>query len=361
MRVVVLGGTGNFGARILRALKDEPGVELVATSRRARAVAGAERVPVKVLDLASAQFPAQLAALAPDVVVHTVGPFQGQDYQVARAALACGAHYLDLADGRAFVAGFGALDAQARSAGKVALSGASTLPALSSAVVNELVSLGGEPESIEVAIAPGQRAPRGVATLQAVFSYLGQPVRVWSRGRWVHRTGWMDLERVPLEFGTRWGALCDVPDLELFPQRYPSVREVTFHAALEFAVQHGVLACLAWLVRLGVPLPVSRWCTGLDRLASVFDRFGGEWGGMRVSVVCTSNGQRSRRTWLLKAPALDGPEIPCMAAVALVRRLARGEVLQPGARACVGELSLAEFQPQFERWGIRTQIRKESL
>jgi len=361
MRVVVLGGTGNFGARIVRALKDDPGVELVATARQVRVVAGAERVPVRALDLSSAQFPAQLAALAPDVVVHTVGPFQGQGYQVARAALACGAHYLDLADGREFVAGFArAVDADAQRAARVALSGASTLPALSSAVVDELVSDGLVPDTIETAIAPGQRAPRGVATLQAVFSYLGRPVRVWAGGLWVHRTGWMDLERVPLRFGARWGALCDVPDLELFPQRYPSVRDVTFHAALEFAVQHVVLACLAWLVRSGVSVPVSRWCTGLDRFASVFDRFGGEWGGMRVSVAGKRNGSRTRRTWLLAAPAMDGPEIPCMAAIALVRKLARGETLQVGARACVGELTLSEFQPQFERWGIRTEIRTGS-
>jgi hypothetical protein len=50
-----------------------------------------------------------------------------------------------------------------------------------------------------------------------------------------------------------------------------------------------------------------------------------------------------------------------MAAIALVRKLERGQVLQSGARACEGELTLAEFQPQFERWGIRTEIREESL
>jgi hypothetical protein len=231
------------------------------------------------------------------------------------------------------------------------------LPALSSAVVDELVRDMSAPECIEIAIAPGQRAPRGVATLRAVFGYLGKPVRVWQDGRWVHRTGWMDLRRVKLAFGSRWGALCDVPDLALLPERYPAVSTVRFHAALEFAVQHGVLACLAGLVRLGVPLPVGRWCASLDRLATVFDRFGGDSGGMRVSVVGVSKaGTRLRRTWLLTAPALDGPEIPCMAAIQLVRRLARGEVLEPGARACVGMLALEEFRPQFEWWKIQTEI-----
>jgi Saccharopine dehydrogenase NADP binding domain len=362
MRVVVLGGTGNFGARIVRALKDDPGIELVATGRQVRSVPGAERVQVAALDLAAADFAEKLAALTPDMVVHTVGPFQGQDYRVARAALNRGAHYLDLADGRAFVSQFNAVnDVAARQAGRVAISGASTLPALSSAVMDALTEDGMAPEMIEIAIAPGQRAPRGVATLRAVFSYLGMPVRVWEDSQWIERTGWMDLRRVNLAFGRRWGAVCDVPDLALLPARYPTVRTVRFHAALEFGAQHLVLAGLAGLVRLGVPLPVRRWCAGLDRLASVFDRLGGEWGGMRVSVVgAKKNGAQVRRTWHLTAPAKDGPEIPCMAAIALVRRLARGERFESGARACVGLLRLQEFQPQFERWKIRTEIHEEA-
>ena len=57
--------------------------------------------------------------------------FEGQDFRFASAALAAGAHYLDLADGRDFVAGFEEHnDAAARCAGRIALSGASTFPAL---------------------------------------------------------------------------------------------------------------------------------------------------------------------------------------------------------------------------------------
>ena len=247
-RVVVLGGAGNFGARIVRALKDDAGLEVIATSRRGVAVPGAQSVATASVNIDSLDFDAQLQGLSPAIVVHTVGPFQGQDYRVARAALACGAHYVDLADGREFVAGFRhALDDLARRAGRAAISGASTLPALSSAVVDELNRGIETPQSIEIAIAPGQRAPRGVATLQAVFSYLGKPVRIWENGRWIERTGWMDLRSVPLAFGNRWGAACDVPDLALFPERYASVRTVRFHAALEFRAQHLVLWCLAGL------------------------------------------------------------------------------------------------------------------
>lgn len=360
MRVVVLGGAGNFGARIVRALKDDPDIELLAAGRRAAPVPGAEAVRAVKVDLAASDFAQQLRLLAPGLVIHCVGPFQGQDYRVACAALACGAHYVDLSDGREFVAGFvAAMDAAARAAARVAIGGASTVPALSSAVLDQLCADLAHLESIRIVIAPGQRAPRGAATLQAVFSYLGRPVAVWHNGRWLRQWGWMDLRRVRMSFGSRWSALCDVPDLALLPQRYAPVQSVTFHAALEVGLQHGVLWAMAAWRRLGLPLPVERWARGLDRFAALFDPLSGEWGGMQVEVAgTTATGARVRRRWHLQAPALHGPEIPCLAAIELARQLALGALIPSGARACMGMLELAAFEPAFARWGIRTWVEE---
>lgn len=163
-RVVVLGGAGNFGARIVRALLDEPGVEVLAAGRRTDRVVpdGARTV---ALDIADAAFSSALRALSPRLVIHCAGPFQGQDYRVVRAAISAGADYIDLGDGRRFVAGFGAAnDAIARAAGRTAICGASTLPALSSAVVDHLAAGLATLESVETVVAPGHLASRGVAT-----------------------------------------------------------------------------------------------------------------------------------------------------------------------------------------------------
>lgn len=361
MRVVVLGGAGNFGARIVRALRGDSTIELISAGRRVQAVPGAADVSAVALDIAADDFPARLAALAPGLVIHCVGPFQGQDYRVAQAALAAGAHYLDLADGRDFVANFApANDAAARATGRCALSGVSTLPALSAAVLDELCA-GLQPQDIEICIAPGQKAPRGVATLAAVLSYLGRPVRVWEEGRWRERHGWMDLRRVSLEFATRWAALCDVPDLELLPRRYPQLRSARFHAALEFGVEHFALWLLAALRRSGLPLPVARWAIALHGMSNWLDARGGEWGGMRVSVRGrTTDGRSVRRTWQLTAPAVDGPEIPCMAAILMARRMAAGQLPPPCAAACAGFLELSEFGPLFAQWRMRTRSEESA-
>lgn len=356
MRVVVLGGSGNFGARIVRALKGEQGFDLIAAGRRAVPVPGAPEVPTAVVDINTPDLAAQLGALAPDLVIHCVGPFQTQDYRVAQAALAAGAHYLDLADGRDFVSGFSAaMNATAIRQDRTAITGASTLPALSTGVLDELARDFTSLESIHTVIAPGQLAPRGAATLAAVLSYLGQPIALWRNGHWQKGWGWMDLKRFDLGFDTRWGALCDVPDLALLPRRYAGLQSATFHAALEIRFQHLVLWMMAALRRAGIPIPIARLAGALDRMASAFDRMGGEWGGMQVQAIGhTAAGQRMQRTWTLKAPVMNGPEIPCMAAILLARRFARGERLTPGAFPCMGYLALPEFAPLFERWEITT-------
>ena len=327
-----------------------------AQSFRLRCRACSERTA----DIDAADFEMQLRALSPALVIHCVGPFQGQNYRVAQAALAAGAHYIDLADGRQFVAGFAAsLNDQAVAASRVAICGASTLPGLSSAVVEELRKGLSSIECIESIIAPGQRAPRGQATLEAVFSYLGRSFPVWRNGRWSRGWGWMNLRHVRLDIGARFAAACDVPDLALFPEKFSGVQTVQFHAALEFGIQHLVLWCLASLRRLGLPLPVERWAMGLNRFAGWFDGAAGDKGGMRVSVLGrTNSGQRVVRNWHLIAPALRGPEIPCMAAILLARRLAIGEVFPPGAFPCMGFLTLLEFEPLFRQWGITTRIEE---
>lgn len=358
MRVIVLGGAGNFGARIIRALRGDPAIDLVVAGRRLATVPAAEDVPGIVLDIASVDFARRLKTLSPELVIHCVGPFQGQDYRVANAVLAAGAHYLDLADGRQFIAEFAVqMNARAIQAQRVAISGASTLPGLSSAIVEDLQVGLTSLESIEVIIAPGQRAPRGTATLEAVFSYLGRPFPVWRAGRWTRAWGWMELQSARLDVGSRLAAACDVPDLELFPARYTGVQTVTFHAALEFGAQHLALWGLAAVRRIGLPFPVSRWAVCLNRLAGMFDVGAGGQGGMQVSIVGDKGGGsgRVRRTWQLIAPAMDGPEIPCMPAILLARRLARGEAFSSGAFPCMGFLRLAEFAPEFARWRISTR------
>ena len=54
------------------------------------------------IDILADDFKERLATLLPYLVIHTGGPFQGQDYRVPKTCIECGAHYIDLADDRRF-------------------------------------------------------------------------------------------------------------------------------------------------------------------------------------------------------------------------------------------------------------------
>src|SRR5690606_6736482 len=119
--------------------------------------AGADAMRALRLDIDDSGFAPALAATDADLLIHTAGPFQGRDYAVARAALAAGMHYIDLADGRAFVAGFDTLDAEARRAQRRAVTGASSVPGLSAAVVAAHLHRFSRLELVDAAISPGNR------------------------------------------------------------------------------------------------------------------------------------------------------------------------------------------------------------
>jgi hypothetical protein len=373
MKTLVLGGYGNFGARICRILGRDPRIELWIAGRdgpRAEALAVSIRnhgVRGVAIDLDSADLVVELRRLGIELVIHAAGPFQQQGYGVAEAAAAAGAHYIDLADGRRFVCDFpAAVDAAFRAAGRTAVCGASTLPGLSSAVVEHLAAGWREIDSIDICIAPAQTAPRGRATLAAVLSYCGEPVSVWIEGAWQTRRGWAAPE--PIEFArlkARMGALCDVPDLELFPTRYGVTQRVMFNAALESGMAQRAFERLSKL-RARRLLPRLTHFTGLlNATAGLLDFLGTPRGGMMLRVQGrNAAGRPMRRSWHIVAEDDHGPEIPCMAALLLARRLASPDARGPlpvGAHIAAGLLTLMEFAPEFARWGMATDTLNETV
>ncbi len=370
-RVLVLGGYGHFGARIVRALSAETGIELSVAGRGARRqgpptfadLASDRQARLRYVDLdtAAPDFADQLAAQRPDLVIHTAGPFQGQGLAVARACLRAGAHYVDLADGRDFVREFPTqLDEAARQAGRAAITGASTLPAISSAVVDALRGHFDVLHDIDIVIAPAQRTPLGLATVRAVLSYCGLPFRCWIEGQWRQVVGWRRAARVTFpHMAPRLASPCDVPDHDLLVARYPGVRSVRFRAALELPFLQRALAMIATMRAWGWPVPMMALAPVFARVARAFDGMGTDLGGMYVALRGEREGRPRQLRWDLTAPALHGPEIPCLAAVLLARRLAGGGELPVGAMACMGILTLGDFEGAFEAWGIRSEISED--
>ena len=64
-------------------------------------------------------------------------------------------------------------------------------------------------------------------------------------------------------------------------------------------------------------------------------------------------------TWELEAEHGDGGLVPCMASVALARRLRKGHVVQSGARPAVGVMDLSDYPAELE--GLRIRWRDDAV
>ena len=346
--VVVLGGYGNFGRRVVEALAIEGAHDVLVCGRdfnkavRLTEEVGGSSKPI-ALDCHRGDLAVQLSRLGASVVVHTAGPFQNQDYSVARACIEAGAHYIDLADARAFVAGIGLLDRRAQSKGVLIVSGASSVPALSSAVIDKLRPAFRRIDTIDCAITSGAKPP-GEATMRGTLAYAGKPFSVWRDGAWNVAYGWHGLRvRQYPQLGARLIANCDVPDLDLFPTRY-SARTVHFQAGTAYKFQMLTIWLASWLIRMKLLRSLDRHLPRMHRIASRLAEFGSKSSAMQVKVQGLDHDDRPiAKTWYLLANQDHGPFIPTFPSIALTRKLLRGEILQRGAMPCMGLLTLEEI------------------
>lgn len=331
-----------------------PDWDVIVTSRdlaRAQAFCDDHGGRAMALDLDDPSLNEVIAKVAPFVIVDAAGPYQDygdRPYRVAEAALACGAHYLDLSDDAGFTTGISALDTAAKAAGVTLLSGVSSVPALSSAAVQHLREGLDYIDLVESAILPGNRAPRGLAVMQSILGQVGRPSPTWIAGRTEPVPAWSDLQREKLviegqrPLSPRWSSPIGAPDLALFAD-YFGAASVRFRAGLELSIMHLGLAVMALPVRWGLIRSLAPLARPLHLAADLLEPFGTDRGGMRVTVVGRQADTILRRDWTLIAASGDGPHIPALPARIVLNRLADGAIA-PGARPCLAEFDLDAFR-----------------
>lgn len=364
-RVLIIGAYGNFGRAIAAQLAREPKIRLILAGRDAGQAAAlaaslkASEVPEAArLDIAE-PLRDVLASLRPDIVIHASGPFQGQDTRVAQACIAEGCHYLDLADGRDFVASISVLDSAARARGLFVCSGASSVPGLTSAVVDHYRPRFGALRALDYGIATAHLTNRGTATAAGVLSYAGKRFATLVDGRPATAYGWQGLRfRRFWGLGLRAMADCDIPDLALFPERYPGLKTIRFQAGTELMGLQLGLWLLTWLVRLRLISSLRALAPTLVRSSRIFDALGGDNSGFYMTLRGTDPDGRSREiTFELVARQGDGLHIPSLPAVLMAKKLAAGQITETGARPCMGFLTLDELLAGFGEWDIAWRER----
>jgi len=376
MKILILGGYGTFGGRLAYLLaRDERLTLLIAGRSIQKAKNFCESLPsgaqkTVVFFDRDANVEAQIREINPGIVVDATGPFQnyGDDpYRVVKACIANRVDYMDLADGSDFVKGISQFDNEAKAQNIYVLSGVSSFPVLTAAVVRKLSQGMARINTIKSGIAPSPYAGVGLNVLRAIAGYSGKRISLIRAGK--QATGYALTETMRyticppgyLPLKNTLFSLVDVPDLQVLPELWPEVDSVWLGAGPVPEALHRMLIGLAWLVRLKI-LPTLLPFAPLFQLVINVLRWGEHRGGMFVSVEGTDNsGKKLERSWHLVAEGGDGPLIPSMAVEAIILHILSGKKPSAGARPATQELELEDYEVIFRNRAIFTGQRESKL
>ncbi|MDX1716726.1 MAG: DUF4166 domain-containing protein [Anderseniella sp.] len=351
-KVLVVGGYGNFGARLVEMLAASDGVTpLVAGRSMDKAQALVRRLGLPQEAVVVFDRPADnaklLARLKPQLLIDVSGPFQAygdKPYQLAEACISCGINYLDLADATGFVAGIDALDERARKAGVFVLSGCSTYPAVSGAVVRHVSEGWDKLEACNSMLGPSPKVAMGRNVIEAILSYAGERLEPdGSTGLMTARPGIIRPAGV-VPIGPLTGVAVDVPDRAVLQRAYPDLREVGAFVATRPQVMLHMLRLVAWLrskrllPRLGKLAALVSWGQGAFN-------WGEHRGGMAMEMIGIKAGMPVSCRFDLIAEGHDGPYIPVLAALCIVRDCLARRAPEAGARSALGAVSFASLEP----------------
>ncbi len=368
MNILILGGYGVFGGRLARLLADTDLHILIAGRDLTRAQAfctgwqgKATTEPVQANRATIAQ---TLTTHHPDILIDASGPFQDygpNPYGVLQACIATGTHYLDFADGADFVHGIAQFDAAARAAQIFALSGVSSFPVLTAAVLQEMARTMTITD-VTGGIAPSPYAGVGLNVMRAVLGYAGSQVALIRNGKPTSATAIGETLRYTiappgaLPLRNTLFSLVDVPDLRAIPAVMPEIRSLWIGAGPVPETLHRLLILLARArAALHLPslLPLAALCHAVLNTA----RIGEHRGGMFIEASGSQNGHPVTRSWHMLAEGDDGPLIPSMACAAIIRRCLGHNPPAPGARSGIGALTLADYDALLQNRAITTGWR----
>lgn len=358
MNAVVLGGYGVFGTKLCELLSRDGHHVWIAGRNLDKASKLAACFDAKALYVDRNKDLSNLSQVDASVVIDASGPFQsyGADpYRVAEFCIDHGINYIDLSDSAEFTTGIKRLDTRAKQKGCYVLSGASSVPAVSAAVVVELSNSLNSIASIETAIVPGNTAPRGYSVVESIVTRVGLPQNIWRGGKWRLENSWADKRSYRFANGqTRSAKTIDVPDNAIFPEHFKA-QSVTFRAGQELTLLNWSVDAIALLNRLRQK-PPANWAVKLCHSLSLPTKsFGTDEGGMYVKVVGQNDEGLSKEVWQLWATQGHGPYIPIVTPLALLRK----EAIPSGARPCISDITLDDLRNVFQDLEITETSRSE--
>jgi hypothetical protein len=219
------------------------------------------------------------------------------------------------------------------------------VPCLTAAFIDHFLPRFARLDGAIYGITAAQQTNRGLGTASAILSYVGKPFTAMSDHAPKHVFGWQGLHGVHYpELGLRLFGDCDIPDLELFPARYPTLSDLRFVAGNEIKLLHIGTWLLSWCVRLRLAPSLEAHANALLRASHWFDALGSGRSGFHMMLDGIGHDSQPLRVPIFMiARQAHGPNIPCIPAILLAKRLAAGEAIAPGARPCLDLIDLPTY------------------
>lgn len=361
--ILIIGGTGVFGRRLLTHLARFENIAVVFSSRSLKkaedlATRLSERHPgrqIRGIALDHRQNLAEiLVDLNPFAVIDCTGPFQSADYNTAETVLKSGAHLIDLADAREYLATYHThLDDTARKHKVVGLSGASSTPALSTCVVRDLTRNWQRIDTIDICITPGGKSEVGASVIAAIMSYAGADIPTWRNGQLETVSGWGQSKKARITgLGERRVAPVETFDAESHGPLFNVHARVSFSAGLESQLEQWGMELIARLRRQRLVPHPRHLIPLLLQLRKITRLFTSDQGAMQVDVSgIDASGHHAHAKWSLLAKQDHGPFIPVLPAAAALRRLLENSI-PVGARTADQALRLEDIQNEWLPYDI---------
>jgi hypothetical protein len=148
-------------------------------------------------------------------------------------------------------------------------------------------------------------------------------------------------------------ANCDIPDLDLLPEKY-GIKSLRFYAGMENSFLHLGIWLMSYLVRLGIPLDLPKHANSLLKLSNLLNCFGTTNSGMHMLITGKDRfGRFKEIKWFIIAKNNEGSQIPCVPAIVLAKKLFANALKERGAMPCINILTLEEYLDELRDLAIK--------
>jgi len=360
LTVLLIGGYGTFGRRIVTRLATEPDLHIVVAGRNLRkAKEICADLQHKAITLSPLRFD-RTRAIAPqvkqhfDVIIDASGPFQSYtDEAIADYCIAHNIAYFDISDDRAFCARI-----MTKTSSAPLITGLSTYPVLTAAAAKAAAEHFSIMTKIEAGISPAPATDMGRSVVEAVASKAGQPMTALEGGEIKSVAAMTQTRRLGMAapgasiIGNVLFSCADAPETDALPRLFPDLEDIWCGAGPRPAWLHRLFILMAKMRAMKL-LPNIDLFSGLmhrvqNALPARDDR-----GAMCVYIHGRDlEGAPQTRSWHLIARGESGPHIPALPAVILIETLLRGGSLPPGAQYGSDLLELSDFDVRFANLDI---------